>query len=198
MVLFDIGAKYIKNMNNFSKFILIISATIVMTSCAGGEKTVDAAMGKIENLAQLGTVEYTITKLIIANDEAFYKFGDRKVIFSCKAILKAGVDMKDFAKEDVQINDKSITVNLPEPIILSMDMPAEAIKCEYMKVGMLRQDFTTEERNALLIQGEEAIRGDIASYGIIEKAKENATIFFESLFRQSGFETVNIVFTPNR
>ena len=43
-------------MNNFSKFILIISATIVMTSCAGGEKTLVAAMCKIEKLALLGTV----------------------------------------------------------------------------------------------------------------------------------------------
>lgn len=168
---------------------------IAMASCDRGEKAVDAALGKIENMAQLGTVEYTITKLIIANDEAFYKFGDRKVIFSCKATLKAGVDMKDFNKEDVVINDKKITVNLPEPTILSMNMPAEEIKCEFLKVGMMRQDFTTEDRNNLLVQGEESIRGDIKSYGIIEKAKENATIFFESLLQQAGFEDINVVFT---
>lgn len=175
--------------------LIILAATVAMTSCGGGEKAVETALGKIENIAQLGTVEYTITKLIIANDEAFYKFGDRKVVFSCKATLKAGVDMKDFTKEDVVINDKSVTVNLPEPTILSMNMPAEEIKCEYMKVGMLRQDFTTEDRNKLLVQGEESIYGDIASYGIIDKAKENATIFFESLLQQAGFETVNVVFT---
>lgn len=168
---------------------------IAMASCDRGEKAVDAALGKIENMAQLGTVEYTITKLIIANDEAFYKFGDRKVIFSCKATLKAGIDMKDFNKEDVVINDKKITVNLPEPTILSMNMPAEEIKCEFLKVGMMRQDFTTEDRNNLLVQGEESIRGDIKSYGIIEKAKENATIFFESLLQQAGFEDINVVFT---
>lgn len=182
-------------MNSFYRLTLILAATIAMVSCGRGEKAVDAALGKIENMAQLGTVEYTITKLIIANDEAFYKFGDRKVIFSCKATLKAGVDMKDFNKEDVVINDKKITVNLPEPTILSMNMPAEEIKCEFLKVGMMRQDFTTEDRNNLLVQGEESIRGDIKSYGIIEKAKENATIFFESLLQQAGFEDINVVFT---
>lgn len=183
------------NMNSFYRLTLILAATIAMASCGRGEKAVDAALGKIENMAQLGTVEYTITKLIIANDEAFYKFGDRKVIFSCKATLKAGVDMKDFNKEDVVINDKKITVNLPEPTILSMNMPAEEIKCEFLKVGMMRQDFTTEDRNNLLVQGEESIRGDIKSYGIIEKAKENAIIFFESLLQQAGFEDINVVFT---
>lgn len=182
-------------MNSFYRLTLILAATIAMASCDRGEKAVDAALGKIENMAQLGTVEYTITKLIIANDEAFYKFGDRKVIFSCKATLKAGVDMKDFNKEDVVINDKKITVNLPEPTILSMNMPAEEIKCEFLKVGMMRQDFTTEDRNNLLVQGEESIRGDIKSYGIIEKAKENATFFFESLLQQAGFEDINVVFT---
>jgi hypothetical protein len=76
-----------------------------------------------------------------------------------------------------------------------MNMPAEEIKCEFLKVGMMRQDFTTEDRNNLLVQGEESIRGDIKSYGIIEKAKENAIIFFESLLQQAGFEDINVVFT---
>ena len=47
-------------------------------------------------MSQIGTVEYTITKLIIADDDAFYKIGARKTIFSCKVKAKAGVDMKDF------------------------------------------------------------------------------------------------------
>ena len=74
-------------------------------------------------------------------------------------------------------------------------MPVEDIKCEYMIVNGLRQDFSTEDRNKLLVQGEESIRKDIASYGIIEKAKENATTFFESLLNQVGFENVHVVFT---
>lgn len=181
-------------MKKVYKKILILIASFIFISCG---KTSELDFREFENMGQLSTVEYTITKLIIADDEAFYTIGDRKAIFSCKAILKAGVDMKNFSKNDVVIKDKEITVNLPEPTILSMNMPAEDIRCEYMKVGTFRSDFTAEERNKLLIQGEESILGDIESYGIIDKAKENVKIFFVSFLKNSGYETVNVVFIPN-
>lgn len=182
-------------MKKVYSLIAIISTIVLLSSCGNDENAKETAFSKIENMAQLGTVEYTISKLIIADDDAFYTFGDRKVIFSCKATLKAGIDIKDFTKDDIVIHDNAVTVNLPEPTILSMNMPIEDIKCEYMKVDILRQDFDTDDRNQLLVQGEESIRADIASYGIIDKAKENATIFFESLLNQVGFENVNVVFT---
>jgi hypothetical protein len=175
--------------------IMLISASaMVMSSCGGGKKAAKEAFGKIENVAQLGTVEYTITKLVVADDKAFYKIGARKVIFSCKATLKAGIDMKNFSAEDAKIDGKEISINLPEPTILAMNMPVEDIKCEYMKVSGLRHDFTAEDRNALLKQGEESILGDVENYGIIDSAKENATMFFESLLKQAGFEKVTINF----
>ena len=178
-------------MKKVYKKILILIASFIFISCG---KTSELDFREFENMGQLSTVEYTITKLIIADDEAFYTIGDRKAIFSCKAILKAGVDMKNFSKNDVVIKDKEITVNLPEPIILSMNMPAEDIRCEYMKVGTFRSDFTAEERNNLLRQGEEAIMADAENLGILSDAEKNAQMFFEALLSQVGFEKINVVF----
>ena len=174
---------------------LLLSAVLVLGSCSRKDK-LDEAFSKAVSCAELGTVEYTITKLVIADDDAFYKFGDRKIIFSCTTTMKAGIDLKDFKREDVVLSKdgKSVDVQLPQPKILSFNMSAEDIKLEYSKVSGLRTGFNTDERNNLLKQGEKAILDDAPNLGIYEDAKKNATEFFKALLGRCGYETVNVTF----
>ena len=182
------------------KKLLLIMVVFACWACSSEQKRIEDTFGKIENVAQIGTVEYTITKLVVADDDAFYKIGERKIIFSCKAIVKAGIDMKDFSLEDVKYDrtNKTITVTLPSPAILSFNMPMEEIKCEFSKISGIRSDFNTEERNNLLIQGEQNIRADLENLGIIKDAKENASDFFKALLANCGFENVNISFKDDK
>lgn len=178
------------------KKLLLIIAILTCCACSSEQKRIEAAFGKIENVAQIGTVEYTIKKLIIADDDAFYKIGSRKIIFSCKAIVKAGIDMKDFTIDDVKYDrgTKSVTVTLPEPTVLSFNMPMEEIKCEFSKVTGIRSDFNTEQRNHLLIQGEQNIKADLENLGIIKDAKDNSTQFFQTLLNSAGYQNVIVNF----
>ena len=73
-------------------------------------------------------------------------------------------------------------------------MPPEQAKLEYEKVGALRSDFTAEDRNNLLRQGEEAILADAENLGILADAEKNAKMFFEAMLGQVGFEKINVVF----
>ena len=178
------------------RFLLLAVGAILCSCNSQQEEMLDDALAKATACAELGTVEYTITKLIMANDDAFYKFGDRKIIFSCRTTMKAGIDLKDFTKEDTKITDggKTVTITLPQPKVLSFNMSPEDIKLEYSKVTGARTGFNTEERNDLLKQGEKAILDDAANLGIYEDAKNNATDFFKALLVHCGFETVNVCF----
>lgn len=175
---------------------IIAAITIVMLSSCGNslEDVVKEKLGTLSEMAELGTVEYTITKIIKATDNDFYTIGDRKILFSCSATMKAGVDLNGFSAENVTINGKEITIQLPKPKVLAFNMPAEKAKLEYEKVGALRFDFTAEERNNLLRQGEEIIIADAENLGIMADAEKNAKMFFEALFSQVGFEEINVVF----
>ena len=177
-------------------FISILLVVGLLCSCNSKEKKLDEALSKAVACAELGTVEYTITKLIMTNDDALYKFGDRKIIFSCRTTMKAGIDLKEFKKEDVSVSDdgKTVMVNLPQPKILSFNMAAEDIKLEFSKVSGLRTTFNTDERNDLLKQGEKAILDDAPNLGIYDDAKENATDFFKALLAHSGFDNINVCF----
>lgn len=179
------------------KFIfLLLGAGLLFGSCTSQDEKLDEALSKAVSCAELGTVEYTITKLIVANDDAFYKFGDRKIIFSCRTTMKAGIDLKDFNKEDVvpSKDGKSVNVTLPQPKILSFNMSAEDIKLEFAKISGIRTGFNTDERNDLLKQGEKAILDDAPNLGIYNDAKENAVEFFTTLLAQCGYKDVNICF----
>ena len=182
------------------KLILTVCLGVLLTSCGGSlNEAAHEQLGTLSAMAELGTVEYTITKIIKANDSRFYTVGDRKILFSCRATMKAGIDLEEFSAEDVVIDNakKAVVVTLPQPKVLAFNMPAEEAKLEYEKVSALRFNFTAEERNNLLTQGEEAILADAPNLGILDDARKNARMFFEALLSQVGFKTVTVNFKEN-
>ena len=179
-------------------FVLLLTA-LMLSGCAERvpEDTTQREIEAISQMRELSLVEYRVRKIVKANDEGeWYKIGDRKILLSCTAYLKAGIDLSGFSAENVDINrlDGSVTVTIPHAKLLSLDMPASEIREEYDHVTMLRQSFTAEERNALLRQGEKQIRSSVPSLGILEMAEENARRFFESVFTKMGFTSVEVVF----
>lgn len=179
-------------------FVLLLTA-LMLSGCADRvpEDTTQREIEAISQMRELSLVEYRVRKIVKANDEGeWYKIGDRKILLSCTAYLKAGIDLSGFSADNVDINrlDGSVTVTVPHAKLLSLDMPASEIREEYDHVTMLRHSFSAEERNALLRQGEKQIRDSVPSLGILEKAEENARRFFESVFTKMGFTSVEVVF----
>jgi len=180
-------------------FFVLLLTIFMVPGCSERvpEDTTQREIEAISQMRELSLVEYRVRKIVKANDEGeWYKIGDRKILLSCTAYLKAGIDLSGFSAENVDINrlDGSVTVTVPHAKLLSLDMPASEIREEYDHVTMLRQSFTAEERNALLRQGEKQIRNSVPSLGILEKAEENARRFFESVFTKMGFTSVEVVF----
>ena len=180
-------------------FFVLLLTIFMVPGCSERvpEDTTQREIEAISQMRELSLVEYRVRKIVKANDEGeWYKIGDRKILLSCTAYLKAGIDLSGFSAENVDINrlDGSVTVTVPHAKLLSLDMPASEIREEYDHVTMLRQSFTAEERNALLRQGEKQIRSSVPSLGILEKAEENARRFFESVFTKMGFTSVEVVF----
>lgn len=160
-------------------------------------KQMEEQVGKITSLTELGTVEYVVTKIVKANDNAtWYKFGDRKILFSCKAILKAGIDLSKLEDSDIQVNteEKTITITLPNAELLSVNLKPENIKLIYEKTSITRSSFSNKERDAVLAQGEADILKSVPDMGIFDDAENNAKLFLEAFFKQAGFTNVNIEF----
>lgn len=151
----------------------------------------------ISEKSELALSEYEISKIIRYNDTSIWQsLGDRKLLISCKVIVKAGIKLNklDFSKCKINETNKTILLKLPSPEILSYNFPPEEVKIAYSEVGFLRRDFTQEERLKLLQIAENNLREDWESLKIIEDAKKNAHNFFVPLYKSIGFEQVYIEF----
>jgi len=174
---------------------VMLAMALVLSSCGANlEERTKQKMQEMTAMSELGTVEYTVSKVVKCNDKIWYKVGDRKILFTCRAYLKAGLDMAKFSPDCVAINGTAIEITLPAPTLLSLDMPAEDAKLVYEKTGLLRNDFSATERNELLRQGEEAILEDVPNLGILEDAKKSATQFFTAMLKQLGYKTITVKF----
>ena len=164
-------------------------------------KQMEEQVGKITSLTELGTVEYVVTKIVKANDNAtWYKFGDRKILFSCKAILKAGIDLSKLEDSDIKANieKKSISITLPRAELLSVNLKPENIKLIYEKTSITRSSFSNKERDAILAQGEADILKSVPDMGIFDDAENNAKLFLEAFLKQAGFTNVKYIYTGTK
>jgi len=187
------------NTSRANRILLFLCILLMLPGCAGRreKEALRQEIKAISSMKQIGLVEYQVRKIIKADDQgAWYKIGDRKILLSCTAYLKAGLDLSSFSEEDVEANRATgkVTVTLPHATLLSLDIPPSEIREEYEQVTLLRADFSNKERNDLLRQGERQIRASVPSLGILPKAEDNARKLFESMFYKMGFTTVEVVF----
>ena len=156
---------------------------------------------QMRQVAELGTVQYTVQKVVSNSDESWQIFGNRKILFSFKAVIKAGIDMEKFDAESVRISEntkektKSITMVLPQPEVLSYNIRPDDVKVIYNQVSLLRTEYTSEERDAIVTKGEYELKQDKELTDMILKdARQNAALFMEMLLRENGFTDVTITF----
>lgn len=147
----------------------------------------------LKEMSDLATVEYTVTKVIKASDnKTWFKFGDRKILMTCEAHIKAGIDMSAIDQNSFTVTGKNIQVTLPPPKVISISIPAEGIKTAFEEVGIFRDKYRSQDKDALAIQAERDIRKSIDSLGILNQAKVNTSMFVTNFLRRLGYENISI------
>ena len=61
-------------------------------------------------------------------------------------------------------------------------------------INGLRSEFTQEEKNRILAEGEKNIRENLKETSIIGHAKNNAEVFIENFYKELGYKDVDIEF----
>lgn len=171
---------------------MLLAVVMMLTGC--GHKAVEDIRYKVKK-AELGTVQYTVRQIIRNSDETWQLFGDKKVLFTVKATLKAGIDLQKVTDDDIEVNGSSIVLHLPKAEITAINIEPKDIQVAYSKVSILRSDYTQAQCDEILQAGELSIRTDQAlRQSIVAEAEQNARDFFELLLRSNGFEDIKIFF----
>jgi hypothetical protein len=172
------------------KFLFLILLFFYL-SCA--KKDQKPNVFTLRELSDLATVEYTVTKVIKASDNnTWFKIGERKILMTCEAHIKAGIDMSAINEHSFKINEKNIEVSLPPPKIISFSIPPEGIKTAYEETGVFRDNFKAADRDALAVQAEKQIKNSIESLGILQQSKVNTSLFITNFLKKLGYENISI------
>lgn len=178
---------------------LLVFLVILLTACSNDAVNVEDVF-EIKKIGELSTTEYTVGKIIKLEDEFddensewyeyYKKLGERKILISCKAKVKAGIDLNEIQESDIVIKGNTIEIKLPKAKITTFSMDPAQVRTEMESVTALRTKFSQEEKNDFLKQGEEQIREELIATGILEEAQENTAVFVEDFYKQLGFEKV--------
>ncbi len=176
-------------------FLVFIGAVIVVTCSPNRERNRMHDVLGLQNMSELATSEYVVTKIIKANDnKTWYKAGERKILMTCKASLVAGIDMSKISANDIDISGDEISIVLPRARLLSINIKPEDIRTAYEEISFFRSKFSSEEKNDLASQAEIQIKNSADSLGLLTTAESNATLFVNNFLRRQGFRNIKIRF----
>lgn len=175
---------------------ILVLLVLCMACCDHSQKQrLEARLQTMVETTELGTVEYTVKKIVKSSDKQWYTVGNRKILFQTTAYLKAGIRLQDFSADKVHVDrQNNVTVILPHAQLLSFNMPADEITTVFEDISFFRSRFSADEQNYILQLGEADIRADVPNLGILEDAENNAKEVFTAMLKQLNYNNINIQF----
>jgi len=171
-------------------------------SCKKAEKRY-MVVSKIKSAAKLVTTETLIDKVIFGSKErkflGFVRLGEARYVATSHAIVKAGIDLEKITAKDIEINEKSIRINLPPIQVLSFSYPFETFVTDlaitdnsfFVKMGI--QDF-----EYFYQQAELDIRRTLPYLGIQAATKQKTTLVMKGLLKNLGYEEIDLIFKEGK
>jgi hypothetical protein len=149
---------------------------------------------QVQTLSDLVTVKYVMQKVEIVDsppESTLGQFiqGDNKVLLLAQGIVKAGIDLKKIAPEDVAISGKALTITLPRPHITDAYLDDTQTKVIERTTGFLRSlDKDLEQTTRQYAVAD--IRRAALESGILNDANDRARTELRAFFQQAGYEPV--------
>jgi hypothetical protein len=147
----------------------------------------------IKELDQLATVRWTESVPVTretGGDILHRLFSGEKVIMIATGKVEAGVDLGDIDKDQVSVNGDSVTIDLPEPEILSASLDEERTRVydrDFSPLNIRPNDDLLEEAR---LQAVEKITDAARENEILDTAEHNAEDSVRTFVTTLVFEEV--------
>ncbi len=149
----------------------------------------------IKELDQLATVRWTESVPVTretGGDILDRLFSGEKVIVIATGKVEAGVDLGDIDKDQVSVNGDSVTIDLPEPEILSASLDEERTRVydrDFSPLNFRPDDDLVEEAR---LQAVQKITDAARENEILDTAEHNAEDSVRAFVTTLGFEEVRV------
>ncbi len=148
---------------------------------------------RIQRLQRLGTVVYTMDKLVTGAKEnpllPNFLTGDRLLMMVHGEVV-AGIDFSNLKPDDVKVDGKQIHLHLPAAQVFSSRLDSGKTRVYSRQTGVLvptDPNLETQVRQEAERQMQQAALAD----GILRTAQQNAASTIRSLLQGLGFERID-------
>jgi len=158
------------------------------------EENTSTIIRQLQTLADLVTVKYVVEKVVILDappESTLGQFvqGDNRVLLLAHGVVKAGIDLKHLAPDDVSVSGKTIQIHLPPAQITDVYLDENLTKVIDWKQGFLRSFDKDLEQTARQMAVDD-IRRAARTDGILNEATQRAQWQLAVFFQNAGFEQV--------
>ena len=147
----------------------------------------------VRELDQLATVRWTESVPVTrqsGGDVLERLFSGEEVLVIATGEVEAGVDLSEVGKDDVRVEDDTVTMRLPEPEILSASLDEEKTRVydrDFSPLNVRPDDDLVEEARARAI---EKVEKTARENGILQTAEINAEDSIRAFVTTLGFQEV--------
>ncbi|MGH3107134.1 MAG: DUF4230 domain-containing protein, partial [Rubrobacter sp.] len=149
----------------------------------------------IRELDQLATVRWTESVPVTresGGDIVDRLFSGEKVSVIATGNVEAGVDLGDIQKDDVSVSGDTVTIDLPEPEILSSSLDEEKTRVydrDFSPLNVRPDDDLVEMAR---LRAVEKIEAAAREHKILETAERNAEDSIRAFVTTLGFDEVRL------
>ncbi len=167
--------------------------TGAMPFIAGDERTV--TVEEVRDLNELSAVRMTASVPVTEESGVIDPLPEfirgESLLLIAVGDVRAGIDLDELEQGDVRAGDGRVTIDLPDPEILSSGLDEERTSVYDREQGLLDfspdEDLETEARRDAIDDIEAAAREN----GILDQAQQNAETSLRAFIQSLGFEEVN-------
>ena len=146
---------------------------------------------ELDRLATVRVTESIIVTRESASDNALDRlFSGEKVLLVASGNVEAGVDLSGLGEDDVRVRDDTVTIQLPEPEVLSASLDEDKTRVydrDYSPLNLRPDDDLVEEARA---RAEDRIEAAARENGILDTAETNAESSIRAFVEALGFREV--------
>lgn len=202
-------------LKHLSAICVVTCALTVLPGChrssssAGGDKaaagqvrtdTTAQVVLEVSRSARLYTSEFIIHKIVTHSDNPVIEgnvlgvpvkmkaaIGNRKMAIPIDVTLKAYIDFADFSEKNVTRTDSTITVTLPDPVIMASASKVDH-KAMRQYVDGMRSRYSDAEIAEYARQGADSVISHADKFGIVAQAERSAAATLIPMLQRMGYK----------
>lgn len=202
-------------LKHLSAICVVTCALTVLPGChrssspAGGDKaaagqvrtdTTAQVVLEVSRSARLYTSEFIIHKIVTHTDNPVVEgnvlgvpvkmkaaIGNRNMAIPIDVTLKAYIDFADFGEKNVTRTDSTITVTLPDPVIMASASKVDH-KAMRQYVDGMRSRYSDAEIAEYARQGVDSVISHADKFGIVAQAERSAAATLIPMLQRMGYK----------